>query len=74
MTPRNLHIAHSITDPKDPPTHVSTVAAAQQLTVSPRTVLSWIKAGHLLAAKLPNGRYVVPITEIDRLTTVGGDR
>jgi excisionase family DNA binding protein len=54
--------------------HLSTVAAAEQLTVSPRTVLSWIKAGHLLAVKLPNGRYVVPFTEIERLTSVRGDR
>jgi len=54
--------------------HLSTVAAAEKLTVSPRTILSWIKAGYLLAAKLPNGRYVVPVTEIDRLTSVRGDR
>jgi predicted site-specific integrase-resolvase len=50
-------------------THVSSNEAAQLLCVSPRTVLSWIKACHLMAAKLPNGRYVVPLTEIDRLTT-----
>lgn len=50
-------------------THVSTTEAARLLSVSPRTVLSWIKACHLMAAKLPNGRYVVPLTEIDRLTS-----
>jgi excisionase family DNA binding protein len=60
-------------------THVSTNEAARLLSVSPRTVLSWIKACHLMAAKLPNGRYIVPLTEIDRLTTStneteGGDR
>lgn len=50
-------------------THVSTNEAARLLTVSPRTVLSWIKACHLMAAKLPNGRWIVPLTEIDRLTS-----
>ena len=50
-------------------THVSTNEAARLLSVSPRTVLSWIKACHLMAAKLPNGRWIVPLTEIDRLTT-----
>lgn len=53
-------------------THVSTNEAARLLSVSPRTVLSWIKACHLMAAKLPNGRYVVPLTEIDRLTSTTG--
>lgn len=63
-----------MSETKHTPSYISTLAAAEQLTVSPRTVLSWIKAGYLLAAKLPNGRYVVPITEIDRLTSVRGDR
>jgi predicted site-specific integrase-resolvase len=53
-------------------THVSSNEAAQLLCVSPRTVLSWIKACHLMAAKLPNGRYIVPLTEIDRLTSTTG--
>jgi excisionase family DNA binding protein len=51
------------------PTHISTVEAARLLSVSPRTVLSWIRACRLMAAKLPNGRWIVPLTEIDRLTT-----
>ena len=53
-------------------THVSSNEAARLLSVSPRTVLSWIKACHLMAAKLPNGRWIVPLTEIDRLTSTTG--
>ena len=53
-------------------THVSTNEAARLLSVSPRTVLSWIKACRLMGAKLPNGRWIVPLTEIDRLTSTTG--
>jgi excisionase family DNA binding protein len=48
--------------------HLSTTDAANRLGVSPRTVLAWVRAGHVIGTKLPNNRYVVLASEIDRLT------
>jgi len=47
--------------------YLSTTDAANRLGVSPRTVLAWVRAGHVIGTKLPNNRYAVLASEIDRL-------
>jgi predicted site-specific integrase-resolvase len=48
--------------------HISTNDAAKTLGVSTRTVISWVRSGRVIGTKLPNNRYVVLASEIDRLT------
>jgi predicted site-specific integrase-resolvase len=52
----------------NPSTHISANDAAKTLGVSPRTVISWVRSGRVIGTKLPNNRYVVLASEIDRLT------
>jgi len=52
----------------NPNTHISSNDAAKTLGVSTRTVISWVRSGRVIGTKLPNNRYVVLATEIDRLT------
>lgn len=46
---------------------------AQQLNLSQRTIIAWIKAGWILHVQLPNGRRLIPLTELERLTTCKGE-
>ena len=52
----------------NPNTHISANDAAKTLGVSTRTVISWVRMGRVIGTKLPNNRYVVLASEIDRLT------
>ncbi|MEG3906207.1 MerR family transcriptional regulator [Microcoleus sp. F8-D3] len=42
--------------------------AAKLLHVTPQTLLNWKERGWIWTEKLPNGRYLVPSSEIERLT------
>jgi len=50
------------------PQYITAPDAANSLSVSPRTVISWVRSGRVIGTKLPNNRYVVLATEIERLT------
>lgn len=52
---------------KQPSITVPLAEAARRLGVTPQTLRSWKDRGYILCAQLPNGRYVVPQTEIERL-------
>ena len=45
---------------------------AEHLQLTPDTVTAWIKRGWVIGTKLPNGRFVIPASEVDRLTQNGG--
>lgn len=50
-------------------THLVTITeAARLLRVTPQTLLNWKDRGWLWTQKLPNGRYLIPNSEIERLT------
>jgi len=42
--------------------------AAKQLNVTPQTLLNWKQRGWINVLKLPNGRYRIPASEIERLS------
>lgn len=46
--------------------------AAQALGITPATLHDWRRRGWILCTQLPNGRYLVPQSEIDRLTATEG--
>jgi predicted site-specific integrase-resolvase len=50
------------------PQYTPAIDAAKTLGVSTRTVISWVRSGRVIGTKLPNNRYVVLASEIDRLT------
>ncbi len=52
--------------------HISAPEAAQQLQMTLQTVHNWIKDGKILAQKLPNGRYAILASEIERLSGNSG--
>jgi predicted site-specific integrase-resolvase len=52
--------------------HISVPEAARQLQMTAQTVHTWIKSGRILAQKLPNGRYTVLASEIERLSGNSG--
>jgi predicted site-specific integrase-resolvase len=54
------------------PQTLSVADAARELNVTSETIHAWRRRGWLIAHKLPNGRFVVPVSEIERLTTRAG--
>lgn len=53
-------------------THLPPVPAARAamlLGITPKTLHAWRRRGYILAIELPNGRFSVPASEIERLTT-----
>jgi predicted site-specific integrase-resolvase len=44
--------------------------AARKFGVATTTIHVWRRRGHILAVKLPNGRYGIPQSEIERLSVV----
>ena len=48
--------------------------AANILRTTKPTLSRWHRAGHLIAQRLPNGRFLIPESEIERLTGAGADR
>jgi len=51
---------------------ISIKEAAERLNVHQATVHSWRRRGYLASVKLPNGRYMIPSAELDRVMNVGG--
>lgn len=49
---------------------LSVSQAAAILGVTPRTIHAWRTRGYILAVELPNGRFLIPQAEIDRLAGV----
>lgn len=47
---------------------VTITEAARLLSVTPQTLLNWKDRGWIWTQKLPNGRYLIPSSEIERLT------
>ena len=46
---------------------VSVSQAAKQFDVTNQTIRQWIKDGYMAAIQLPNGRYKINQSEVDRL-------
>jgi predicted site-specific integrase-resolvase len=44
--------------------------AARQIGVATSTIHVWRRRGQILAVELPNGRYGIPQSEIERLSVV----
>lgn len=40
---------------------------ARKLDLTPRTIRSWCKAGHISAIQLPSGRWRIAMSEVHRL-------
>ncbi|MBI5115729.1 excisionase family DNA-binding protein [Candidatus Poribacteria bacterium] len=53
--------------------HVSTGKAARMLSVTPDTVLKWIKSGKLKARRTAGGHYRIPLDAIHELLSPGSD-
>lgn len=47
--------------------HLPFTHAAHDFGVTPATLHAWRRRGHLIAVKMPNGRYMVPASEVRRI-------
>ena len=51
--------------------HLTVSEFAKEVRVTPRSVHNWRIEGRILAVKLPNGRYLIPKSELTRIMEVG---
>ena len=53
---------------------LSTGQAAKLLSVSPDTVLKWVKKGRVFAQKTPGGHHRLRLEDVERLKKASEDR
>lgn len=52
--------------------NITATEAARRLGITIQTLHNWRRRGWLIAHALPNGRFVVPVSEVDRLMKRAG--
>lgn len=48
---------------------LATTDASRTLNITTQTLHNWRKRGYIAAVQLPNGRYRIPLSEVERLLT-----
>lgn len=49
--------------------HIHAARAARLLGITTKTLHAWRRRGYILAIELPNGRFSIPASEIERLSS-----
>jgi len=60
-------------NPRDDKEFLTTSQAARLLSVSPDTVLKWVKAGKIKSTRTLGGHFRIPLAALERLANGGGD-